>query len=211
MSPETISASSKSRDKRAFNAYRHGLAGQVLVILPAEQAAYEKHCEGILQSLAPQGALETDLAQSIADDRWRLKRAAAMESNIFAIGLTAPDKLHTGHEQSDAALAMARVFLDVSRELERLTLYESRIQRKIDKNLAHIRQMQQDRRDELEKLAAEAAILGDSYDFPAEAQSQRFVHSSSSVRRLGRHFRRLNSVRPGPQMAPRPVPNARVS
>jgi hypothetical protein len=37
----------KPRDRRAFNAYRHGLTGQVLINTPADQAAYDKHCQGI--------------------------------------------------------------------------------------------------------------------------------------------------------------------
>ncbi len=67
----------KPRDQRAFNAYRHGLTGHVLIPAPDDREAYTAHCRGILESLAPSGAFETDLTQSIADDRWRLKRAKA--------------------------------------------------------------------------------------------------------------------------------------
>src|SRR5579872_2974053 len=122
MAPEQIE---KPRDKRAFNAYRHGLTGHVLIITPAEQAAYQKHCQGFHESFAPKGAVETDLAQSIADDRWRLKRAAAIESNLFAIGLDQPDEVLSGHPEADIALAMARVWLDSGKDLQLLTLYES--------------------------------------------------------------------------------------
>ena len=80
--------------------------------------------------------METDLVQSVADDRWRLKRAAAIEANIYTIGLTEPDKLHTGHEQSDAALAMARTFLEHGGDLALLSLYEGRLQRKVERNIA---------------------------------------------------------------------------
>ncbi len=135
------------RDRRAFNAYRHGLSGQVLVIPPSEQAAYERHCRGIHQSLSPQGALEIDLAQSVADDRWRLKRAAAMESNIFALGLNHSGNVTTGHEECDIALAQARIWLERGKDLQLLTLYESRIQRRVERNLALLRQLQHDRRE----------------------------------------------------------------
>ncbi len=147
------------RDRRAFNAYRHGLSGQVLVIPPSEQAAYERHCRGIHQSIGPSGALETDLAQSIADDRWRLKRAAAIESNIFTLGLSFPDQALTGNEESDIALAQARVWLERGKDLELLALYESRIQRRVEKNLALLRQLQRDRR--------EAANVQEIRDFSA--------------------------------------------
>ena len=46
----------KKRDPRALNAYRHGLTGQVQILTPADQVAYEKHCQAIDQSLAPVSA-----------------------------------------------------------------------------------------------------------------------------------------------------------
>jgi hypothetical protein len=122
-------AAPKPRDRRAFNAYRHGLTGHVLVLEPAEELVYKEHCRGIHQALAPTGALEIDLVQSVADDRWRLKRAAAMESNLFALGLNEPDDVLSHNEEVDSALAQARVWLDSGKQMELLTLYESRIQR----------------------------------------------------------------------------------
>ncbi len=191
MTPQLTAPESKPRDRRAFNAYRHGLTGQVLVIEPAEQVAYEKHCQGIHQSLAPSGYMETDLVQTIADDRWRMKRAAAMENNILARALNQPGDLLSDNPEVDSALAKAEVWLDEGKELQRLTLYESRIQRRIEKNIALLRQLQADRRAALQKLVEEAIILGDSYDFPAEALPPQFDFSIPQIQRLARHYRRL--------------------
>ncbi len=69
-----------------LNAYKHGLTGQIHLLTAAEQAAFEAHCKSICEALAPVGALEIDIAQAIAEDRWRLKRARAIESGIFAAG-----------------------------------------------------------------------------------------------------------------------------
>ena len=205
-----MTESSKPRDRRAFNAYRHGLTGQVVVILPFEQAAYEKHCDGIHQSLAPLGAMETDLVQSIADDRWRLKRAAAIEANIYTIGLTKPDKLHTGHEQSDAALAMARTFLEHGGDLALLSLYEARLQRKVERNLALLRQLQQDRRAALREAVETAAILPETEEFPESVRPPEFVCSSAQFAVLVRHQRRLLNVSPAarPPQKCSPIPGS---
>ena len=181
----------KPRDPRALNAYRHGLTGQVVVIPPAEKAAYEKHCQGVHESYAPKGALETDMAQFIADDLWRLKRAAALEANIFAVGLTDPDEVTAHHEQIDTALAMTRVWRERSKELERLTLYEGRLQRKVEKNIALLRQMQQDRREALQKLVEEAATLGETYTLPTELLPPQFDFSTPQIAALASHHRRL--------------------
>ena len=80
MAYEPSSASSKPRDPRALNAYRHGLTGQVHILTPDDEIAYRKHCAGIHESLAPVGGLETDLVQAIAADRWTLNRGVSIEA-----------------------------------------------------------------------------------------------------------------------------------
>jgi hypothetical protein len=195
MSPEPLAViQPKPLDKRAFNAYRHGLTGHVLVVTPADQAAYQKHCQGVQTFYSPSGYMETDLVQSIADDRWRMKRAVAMETNILARDLNEPDDIVSHHDEVDAALATARGWLDDSRALERLSLYESRIQRRIEKNIVLLRQLQQDRREALQKLVEEVAILDETYDFPEESLPPQFDFSLPKIRTLARHHRRLQDA-----------------
>src|SRR5580698_4086185 len=86
-----------------LNAYRHGLTGQLCVFAPEEQQAYEKHCKVVHEALAPVGDFERDLAQSIADDGWRLKRARAIEASTFAIGTHEHAADNTGHPEIDSA------------------------------------------------------------------------------------------------------------
>ena len=69
--PKTEAGKHRTR----LNAYRHGLTGQICLLTADEHEAFEQHCTGIRESLEPVGALEIDLAQSIAEDHWRLKRA----------------------------------------------------------------------------------------------------------------------------------------
>ena len=184
----------KPRDKRAFNAYRHGLTGHVLVITPDDELAYKQHCQGIHQSLAPSGAFETDLAQQIADGLWRLKRATAIESNLLAIELNQPDRDLSGHPQVDAALATSRAWADREKSLDRLTLYESRIRRNIEKHYALLEKLQQQRREALQRIVEEAAILGETYDFPADTLPPNFVFSRPQITRLAAHYQRLRTA-----------------
>ena len=55
-----------------FNAYKHGLTGQIHLFTPEEHTAFEKHCQPIVEALAPVGVVEQGLAQAIAEDKWRL-------------------------------------------------------------------------------------------------------------------------------------------
>src|SRR6202051_1805874 len=74
------------KHRTRLNAYRHGLTGHICLLTADEHEAFEKHCAGIRESLDPVGALEIEIAQSIAEDHWRLKRARALETGIFALG-----------------------------------------------------------------------------------------------------------------------------
>ena len=107
MNETPITTESAKRDPRAFNAYRHGLTGQVVIMTPADELAYKAHCQGFHKSLSPEGAVESSLVQSIADDRWRLMRAGAIDNSTFAIRLGDPDQIVAHHEEIDAALAQA--------------------------------------------------------------------------------------------------------
>ena len=142
-----------------LNAYRHGLTGQLCVFTPEEQQAYEKHCKTVHQGLAPVGDFECDLAQSIADDGWRLKRARAIEASTFALGMYEHSIDNTGHVQVDDAFAQARTWRKDARNLQLLTVYEQRIQRTMDKNLAQLKIRQAERKEEAAKAMNQATML----------------------------------------------------
>jgi hypothetical protein len=149
----------KPRDRRALSAYRHGLTGQIQLFTEADRIAYEKHCQGYHQSLAPRGPVEIDLVQAVADDRWRLKHAGCLASGIFADGITQPDEVTSGNAEVDTALAQARVWVSKGGNLQLLGLYESRIQRRFEKNMDQIRTLQADRKASLEQALEEADLL----------------------------------------------------
>src|SRR5215469_7507847 len=72
--------SAAGKETVSKNALVHGLAGRTHACLPGEEGPYEQYCREMLQALAPVGILEQSVAEDIADDRWRRKRAVAMEN-----------------------------------------------------------------------------------------------------------------------------------
>src|SRR5579862_5875716 len=147
--PNVVSSSSTKTEKGkrvcSLNAYRHGLTGQtsfplfdqICVLTPDEQQAYDKHSRSILEALAPATDFERILAQSIADDYWRLIRARAIEGSLFAIGMQSGVD-NTGSPQVDDAFAQTRTWIQEARNLNLLTIYTQRIQRSADKNMAQL-------------------------------------------------------------------------
>jgi hypothetical protein len=217
------------RKRASLNAYRHGLTGQIIMHTPEDQQAFKKHCEGIREALAPVGALEADLAQAIAEDRWRLNRARALENSIFALGQgehLCEDAGH--HPEVDTAFAQGRTWMAHAHELHLLTTYESRIRRSVEKNTAELRAMQAERKAAVAKAEEEARLLvqlaeaeGGDYDpaddFPPESQPLGFVFSRPAIQRqiersqrLGRALGLLNQPPDSNQQGPRHRATLRV-
>jgi hypothetical protein len=174
--PRTI----EGRKRSSLNAFRHGLTGQIVIRTPEDEQAFKKHCDGIRQALAPVGALEIDLAQAIAEDRWRLNRARALENSIFALGQGEDVPDNPDHPELDAALAQGRTWMAHAHQLHLLTTYESRIRRSVEKNTAELRSLQAERKAAIERAEEEARLLvqlaktergyDPATDFPPESQ-----------------------------------------
>ncbi len=178
------SETQKPRSRRAFNAYRHGLTGQIHILTEKDQLAYEKHCAGIRESLSPQTPLEASIVQSIADDRWRLHRAASFEDTLFAVEMSGPDELATGNEEVDSAFAMAKAWLAKGKSIELISLYETRIHRNLEKNMAELRRLKAERetalQQALEEAETEAQIAeykGEPYEVTQDTVRHHFVFS----------------------------------
>jgi hypothetical protein len=63
------------KQRTRLAAYKHGLTCPIHLLTTAEQSAFDAHCKSIVEALPPVGILEQELAQAIAENRWRLKRA----------------------------------------------------------------------------------------------------------------------------------------
>ncbi|SPE40635.1 hypothetical protein SBA3_3800027 [Candidatus Sulfopaludibacter sp. SbA3] len=190
------------RDPRAFNAYRHGLTGQVMIMTPDDEAAYTAHCQGFHQALAPEGAVEKSLAQSIADDQWRLARSAAIDLTRFSMGMSEPDKYFAHHQEIDAAFAQAVTWASEAKNLDLMSLYEGRAQRRVERNMKMLKQLQADRKAALDQIVEDATMLaqyaasqGEPYDverdFPPEALPPQFGFSLPKIALLATHNCRL--------------------
>jgi hypothetical protein len=152
------------------------------------------------------GPIESDLVQLIAEDRWRLKRARAIENNIFALGVNDhADKIESGDQQIDNALAEAQTWVEQAKFLALITLYEQRIHRAIEKSTALLNAEQARRKADYAEAEKEAILLtrhagskGETYDdagdfLPAQ-QHGGFVYSASEIARVSDRSRRVSEA-----------------
>jgi hypothetical protein len=171
------------------NALVHGLSGRTHACLPGEEGPYEQFCREMIQALTPVGVLEQSVAEAIADDRWRRKRAIAMENALFSrIAQDQPSS-------PDLAAALAGAYLDPSKGLRTVALYANRLQRAIEKNTAYLEALQAKRKAAYAQAQEEAILLtqlaeanGESYnpepDFPSIGVAGEFVYSLPEIKRL---------------------------
>jgi hypothetical protein len=203
----------KGKHRTRLNAYRHGLTGQICLLTADEQQAFGQHCTGIRESLQPVGALEIELVQSIAEDHRRLKRARALETGIFALGqlgqlgaLPTSDRDGPAQLPIDEALSKAHTWIAKSDNFQLLALYEQRIHRAIEKNMAQLRTLRAERKavhqqalEEAQLLAQLAYSKGEKYDpasdFPPEILQIGSDFSTAGIRRLISRNQRLNEAR----------------
>jgi len=184
------------KKRSSLNAIRHGLTGQVTTMTDEDRAAHDKFSKALIQSLAPEGAMEIQLAQRIATDSWRLNRASAIEDNLFALGLHEQGgQLCPDHVQIDAALTSARVFTMQSKQLQLLTLYEQRLNRGLQKNLAQLQSLQAARKAQRQAALKEAVSLlqlSEMSNLEYQPARDGFVFSNAEIQTAIDREQRLN-------------------
>jgi hypothetical protein len=180
--PNTEAGKAKSK----LNAGRHGLTGQVVTMTEPDLIAYQAFIEKINKAWSPVGAMEVQLATRIAHESWRLNRAAAIEDNIFGMGIGYIQYAteSENHPEIEDAFAQARTFQKEAKNLQLLTLYEQRITRAIEKNKKMLTDLQKERREREAKQMEEAKRLLElaevkGQDYKPEADG--FVFSTQQI------------------------------
>ncbi len=140
--PRTGEGKSRTR----LNGIRHGLTGQTILLPEEDREAYNRHCHNFLEDLNPKGAVETQIAQSMADDYWRLNRIKAIEDNILALGIEAYAGNFSDDARTDHAFAQAQTYLEEARQINLISLYEGRLNRAIAKKAGELSELQRIRK-----------------------------------------------------------------
>ncbi len=131
-----------------FNALRHGIYSQTIVLPTEDRDAYERLGKMLLDTFDPQTEYERDLVQTVQDIDWQIKRLRSIESGMIAIGMerefaaTSPDQDPAVRRQFAASAAWeknAKLFDQMSRHSGRLT-------RQRDKTRQELRELQTARR-----------------------------------------------------------------
>lgn len=141
------------------NAVKHGLAGRFALLPHEDPTAHEAFCREFIEELAPANGAELNLAQTIANDFWRLDRTVALENSLFAD---------------------ARTYLNNAGSLVLVSLYEQRLNCAIHKNTARLGLLQAERRQKLETELIETPYSIPINHLPAITSQNGFVYANCS-------------------------------
>jgi len=183
------------RARSSMNALRHGITGQVSIMNEEDRGAHDKFVQELITGLRPEGAVELQFASVIAEDFWRLQRIRAVENDMLALGnFSDAADIDVDHPEVHASLTRAQTFLDQSKDFERLTLYEQRINRAIEKNRKQLAELQAERKRERQEALEQACLLHQApatpeqsgnatprNEQPAAASDNGFVFSSEEI------------------------------
>jgi len=69
------------------NAETHGIFSNTPVLDIEDPADWDAHLQGVLESLAPEGYLETTIAHRVATLLWRMARVVRYETEMISTGM----------------------------------------------------------------------------------------------------------------------------
>jgi hypothetical protein len=182
----------RTQDGKAIvsqNAFKHGLTAVYDIISSESPADFELYRDLMLAEMAPAGPMESTLAERIVSLSWRLKRAIRIQNQAIdalnadktssplaklaqSLFFKGPVPSQGGPSTSDAALALGRMAVkdfSYARVLDRLLMYERRIEHSLYKTLFELQRLQLIRNlDPLraaneELVTAEPTVAGTDY------------------------------------------------
>src|ERR1700761_7000876 len=183
----------EGKRRSSLNATKHNIFGKIIIAPGGELETYRSHSKLFFAEYQPVGAIESDLVQRIADLRYRLKRCVPIEQSIFAVGFEDfVDRIDTGLPEVDAAFTEGPTWSRNKRDLMLLTLYESRLENSLKREIAYLEKLQTERKAAYAQAEAEAIRLkqlaeseGEVYepanDFVPSAPPGKFVFSAEAI------------------------------
>jgi hypothetical protein len=179
-------ATAEGRERSRWNALRHGLAAEKVVVLGEEAEAFEEYRQAFYDDLQPAGAVEAALVERLAVLNWRLRRAVELETGLINIGrwrthVKECEWLKRPHGVTDADWRPARqstVGYVMEDELQgpnskydTAGRYERRLERGVFQTLRELRELRKERRGDAERGDAEKRRGEDIAPFSREPEA----------------------------------------
>jgi len=130
-----------------LTAITSALTGHATLLPAADATQYDQLIRAYQNEFGPVGLQESNLVQSLAQTAWRLRRTLTLEMTIFAKGRIEFAPQFAAHNPDlRESLIDVHTFLTYEKQIRGLQLQEARLTRRVDKDSAELRRLQQERR-----------------------------------------------------------------
>ena len=172
------------------NALRTGLTGRAPFLSTEEAAAFQEHCARLLAAHKPANDDERTHVAMIADLEWRIMRIPALEAGLYSVGRTRLTPKSENHlEEKNVLVSDSEIYVVYQKEFNNLYLQESRLVRRLDRELKLLIALQQKR------LAEEKAQLDEAAAYYRHCIEQNIPYDHSVLAEIGFEFSVLDVQR----------------
>jgi hypothetical protein len=147
--PKTITL---EEQKSVLQGRRNPVTGQAVLMTETDADSHRRFIAEYVASLKPDGMVEIQLAQRLAQDTWRINRIHAVEENIFALGHSEKfANMETSHPEIHAAMVQALTFRNDPKLFSHLATYEQKLTKNFHVNFNLLLKLQSLRQPVLAK------------------------------------------------------------
>ena len=148
--PKTITLDDQ---KSVLMGRRDPVTGQSVLRTESDADTHRRFIVEYVAACKPDGMLEIQLAQRLAQDTWRINRIHAVEENIFALGHSEPyaNNMKSAHPEIHAAMVQALTFRNDPKLLSYIATYEQKLTKNFQINFNMLLKLQSLRQPVLAK------------------------------------------------------------
>ena len=147
--PKTITLDDQ---KSVLMGRRDPVTGQSVLRTESDADSHRRFIAEYVAAFKPDGMIEIQLAQRLAQDTWRINRIQAVEENIFALGHSEPyANMKSAHPEIHAAMVQALTFRNDPKVLSYIAAYEQKLTKNFQINFSMLLKLQSLRQPVLAK------------------------------------------------------------
>jgi hypothetical protein len=147
------------------NATTHGLTGKTVLLPHEDKDEFRRFSAEVIAHLAPEGIIECEFAQMVANAQWRLRRIKLVEDGMMTSGEIEAIDPDAERKTVEEAETLARCFTEKTHAFSNLSQYEHRLYRTMTNALKHIGDLQAARNKFEEGVRVESTRLFNVWQF----------------------------------------------
>ncbi|MGH9720025.1 MAG: hypothetical protein ACRD8O_07415 [Bryobacteraceae bacterium] len=121
-----------------MNSLKHGLTAETLLVDGDNPDELSGFIAMVVDYFQPQNDFETELVLDLAALRWRLRRAAHIETGLFDNKQKFIERVDESYADDPNQMRLGRLYLGIDKSLDLLSRYETRLQRRYNQALANL-------------------------------------------------------------------------